>query len=398
MNEGLSTFRFALYLLIGLTVFTVVVAVLSRFRYNDYEPKNFEAEAPTPAPAPAPESAESPEVDDDVAETKFFDIPEIGHMLPAMPKVGEVEGIPIKYGEENRPILVPLVDETHPGIKSWRSRMHDLVNRVFHMRTSPKNAADWLAKSAHTYLTTLKKAESLMMRYQGRVKVQYMAGMDEALVKSKSNYLANLKIFFDLYKDGVPGLPACVANMPSIGDMTNLPPLPPFDRLMRGGQDAQMVEYFVGRMMADPFDTIARTREHISQVLACSKNVNPFVEIPTRVVEVTPRKKAVRHEQMVKKLPPGVYGPLSSEEMPGVQAVTPTPTPMDLWQSPGALSATVSSTPAPTPTPPQPPDLIHPTFVMPERKELPEGVFGPYKPGEIPLNELKLTPTPTPKP
>ncbi len=396
MNEELSTFRFAVYLLIGLTVFTVIVAVLSRFRYNDYEPKNFEAEAPTPAPA----SVESLEVDDNVAETKFLDIPGIEHMLAGLPKVGEIEGNPIKFGEENRPILVPFVDEADPGIKSWKSQLHDLVDRVFHLQTSPKNSAKWLARSAHSYLTTLKKAESLMMRYQDRVKVRYMAGMDRALVKSKSNYLANLKLFLDLYKDGAPGMPACVENMPSIGNMTDLPPLPPFDPLMRGGHDAQMVEYFVGRMMADPFDTIARIRQHISLVLACSINVNPFVELPTKVVEVAPRNKAVRHEQMVKKLPPGVYGPLPSGEMPGVQALTPPPTPMTasqpLWQSPGVLSATVSNTPAPTPTPPKLQDLIQPTFVMPEKKELPEGVFGPYKPGEIPLNELKSTPTPKP--
>ncbi len=375
MNDGLSTFKFAIYLLIGLTVFTVAVAVLSKFRYKDYQEKEFEAPAPTPAPTSA-ESGKSdsslPRPSDNVAakKSKSFKIPEFSYLLPENPILEEVEGKPVRYVEDNRPVLVARVDPNDPQVKTLKSQIKELVGRIFHYQTSPKTAAKWLRQSANVYLSALNHAEGLMKRDQGRVKVRYQAGMDMRLIVGKSVYLANLKILIDMTSDGVPGMPPCAAQMPNISDLTSLPPLPTFDPLMREGQNALESEYDIGRMMADPFEVIENIRDHIEKTTTCVMQVNPQVYLPTRIVEVT---DAVNNPAPTpdQNPPSGVQGPLPELSMPDgpkpmltptfvqtplpiptpIPTSTPTPAEKKLSLPPGALAAPSGKIPTATPSP-----------------------------------------------
>ncbi len=410
-KDELSTYRFAIYLLIGLTIFTVSVALLSRCRYKKYTPAEFAADDAAIEDARRAELAERNGQEAGREGGSRLQLPDIGRITPDFQEAGGV-GEKVHYDEDGRAILPGRPNEGQEKMQNWQSKFKILIGRVFHVQTTPTKAADWLNKAALQYLKHLVEADRLMRRSGPQVFVRYKMRLDQNLVEAQSNYLKQLQIFRDLSSDGMPGMPECASSMPRIDEMTRLPALPTFDAKLRGGEDEAMVEYIVGRQVADPIRTIEVLRDQINGALDCARQATDVANVPTGVREVISKERSDAESGVMRALRPGdipenemSMSPVDTAEgrtiLPPI--VKPGPNAAQSAQpaqppSPGATPSPLQwpyQKPAPTPEPAPADNLIGPTYVTTPLDQKKDGIYGPLAPGETPENEK--TPTPAPK-
>ncbi|MCB1152217.1 MAG: hypothetical protein H6684_07450 [Deltaproteobacteria bacterium] len=416
--RGLSTFQFALVVIAGLAVFTLVVAGLSTFRRSAslgdlgdlsideqtvrerggefFEPditgepaRVAPADRPRPTPLPHRAAPEEPGLADKVVNTLLPD--------PNRYIYSDKNSSPY-YGKDGAPVVPVRIRRDDPRMAGFKEKIKSIIGRIFRYIQAPEKAAKQVRAASSTYLGALGEAMRYIQRTEdGRVLVTYRQDLDQRMIVAEAGYRRAIESMMDIYLEGIEGTPNCVGTMPkpeALNDMR----LPTFDPKQQGGEDAQGPDYILGSQAADPFATAGRIRDHVAQVLDCVGQAKDPIGVqivegnrevyrqetqPIPIPDAEPGEKTSMlpgtesvtpgiEPEATPKPTPAVYGALK----PGEDVVTkPTPTP-----KPGETPA-----PAPTPTP-EPAGAVRP-------EAPPPGVYGALKPGEDP----RATPTPIPE-